>query len=178
MNTPGEFCLPSGIHKVGSIPLWWIYLGIWSPGKSRLPGLYDTSIIISLQKMPGVWYSRESRLHSIFIPGEFWLPRVGIWHRQVFLQTSWVGYSLYSSPGGLDSPDEYTRESHDSTVLNTPGSLESPMANTPEIRLRIRITPRIFDKVRNPSEPCLRGPGTGWMMEKTEMKNLVSVLSL
>jgi hypothetical protein len=102
MNTPGEFCLPSGIHKVVSIPLWWIYLGISSPGKSRLPGLYDTSIIISLQKMPGVWYSRESRLHSIFIKGEFWLPRVGIWHRQVFLQTSWVGYSVYSSLGSLE----------------------------------------------------------------------------
>jgi hypothetical protein len=40
------------------------------------------------------------------------------------------------------------------------------MANTPEIRLRIRITPRIFDKVRNPSEPCLRGPGKGCVMEK------------
>ncbi len=57
----------------------------------------------------------------------------------------------------IDSPFEFFRIFMelfvfviDSPVMNTPGSLDSPAVTAPETRLRIRITPRLFKKSRNP----------------------------
>ncbi len=43
--------------------------------------------------------------------------------------------------------------------VNTPGSLDSLVENTPGSRLQIQITLRTFEKIRNPFYACLMGLG-------------------
>ncbi len=62
-----------------------------------------------------------------------------------------------------------------SLVMNTPGSHDHPVVNTPRSHLRIWITPQIFKKVWNPFKGCLTGLGKVVWWKKAEWKRLVTL---
>ncbi len=57
-------------------------------------------------------------------------------------------------------------------VMNTPAT---SVMNTPAGRLRIRIAPQIFEKIRNPFQGMSNGNGRSCSMKKTRVKNLVTL---
>ena len=58
-----------------------------------------------------------------------------------------------------DSPVSRTLRSRNSPVSRTPGSRDSPVSWTPGSRLKSRISPRKFVRIRNGPRASLMGPG-------------------
>jgi hypothetical protein len=50
-----------------------------------------------------------------------------------------------------------------------------PMSTTPVVHLELRISPRIFEKIRNGPISILRGLGETDFMKKPEVENLVTL---
>ncbi len=62
------------------------------------------------------------------------------------------------------------------SVKRLPGvQNDSPVMNIPGSRLRIRITPWKFEKIRNPFSACLTGQWEVVWWKKTRVKNLVTL---
>ncbi len=59
-------------------------------------------------------------------------------------------------------------------VVDTGGNLP-PVSLTPVVHLDLRISPRIFEKIRNDSNVIIRGLGEGDSWKKPEAKNLVTL---
>jgi hypothetical protein len=53
-------------------------------------------------------------------------------------------------------------------------SLFSPVSLTPLTNIHSRLSPRIFEKIRNDPNGILRGPGDTDLRKKPEVENLVS----
>ncbi len=59
-------------------------------------------------------------------------------------------------------------------VIDTGGNLP-PVSTTPVVHLDLRISPRIFEKIRNDPKVIIRGLGKGDSWKKLEAKNLVTL---
>ncbi len=59
-------------------------------------------------------------------------------------------------------------------VVDTVGNLP-PVSLTPMVLLDLRISPRIFEKIRNDPNVIIRGLGEGDSLKKPEAKNLVTL---
>jgi hypothetical protein len=59
-------------------------------------------------------------------------------------------------------------------VIDTGGNLP-PVSLTPVVHLELRISPRIFEKIRNDPKVNIRGLGEGDSWKKPEAKNLVTL---
>jgi hypothetical protein len=60
------------------------------------------------------------------------------------------------------------------SVVETGGNLP-PVSLTPVVHLDLRISPRIFEKIRNDSNVIISGLGEGDSWKKPEAKNLVTL---
>ena len=74
----------------------------------------------------------------------------------------------------------YRQDSLIAGVVDTGGNLTTPVANLPPVllipvvNLERRISPRIFEKIRNGPNGILRGPGDTDLWKKLEVEKLVS----
>jgi hypothetical protein len=57
----------------------------------------------------------------------------------------------------------------------TPVANLPPVSLTPVVHLELRISPRIFEKIRNVPNVIIRGLGEGNSWKKPEAKNLVTL---
>jgi hypothetical protein len=60
-------------------------------------------------------------------------------------------------------------------VSLTPMANLPPVSTTPVVHLDLRISPRIFEKIRNDPNVIIRGLGEGDSWKKPEAKNLVTM---
>ncbi len=60
-------------------------------------------------------------------------------------------------------------------VSLTPVADLPPVSLTPVVHLDLRISPRIFEKIRNDYNVIIRGLGEGDSWKKSEAKNLVTL---
>ncbi len=152
-------------------PWWWIYREVWTSGSICYQ---HQNWFIRKWLVPKIARSRNSTVYSL----------QGSLNSLEYLAPAGVSRSNFGRLPGIFitgksrlPSDKYTRESRlycgDYTV-----GLDSQVANTAGSWLPMQVTPRIFDKNRNPIQACPVGPGEVVWWEKTKTKYFMTLFLL